>query len=121
MSLADPQTITVNAVAKIMPKILSAGMSSKFQLADQTFTLEVKHREVVRDKKRRVISQSLFTQRKVVADPLTAVNDFEFLSTSLQTDRPEAGYSSTEHEQQWAGLKTWFDSTMMGKFFGRES
>lgn len=121
MALADPQTITVNSVAKVMPRILSEGTHSTYQLSDLTFTLDVLHRTVRRDGKQRVVSTVKFIHRKVVADPLTSVNDYEFLNESVQIDRPEAGFTATEVDQNWAGFKTWFDSTMMGKIFGRES
>lgn len=118
--LADPQSVTVNAVAQSMPRILNEGSHSLYQKSDLTFSLDVKHRTVVRDKKRRVVSIVQFNQKKVVADPLTAVNDYETLLWSVMLDRPEVGFTSTECDQQWAGLKTWFDTTMVGKIFGRE-
>lgn len=121
MALADPQTITVNAVAKVMPRILNEGSHSLYQMSDQTFSLDIRHRSVRRERKLRVISLVTFTQRKIVADPLTAENDYDSNSESVQFDRPEVGFSSTEVDQQWAGFKTWFDSTMVGKIFGRES
>jgi hypothetical protein len=119
--IVDPQSITVNTVAQSMPRILSEGSHSLYQKSDMTFSLDVRHRTVTRDKKKRVVSLVTFSQRKMVADPLTAVNDYEFLIWSVQIDRPEVGYTSTECDQQWAGLKTWYDTTMVGKIFGRES
>lgn len=121
MALADPQSISINAVAKSMPRILNEGTHSVYQMSDQTFTLDIRHRSVRRDKKLRVVSTAAFTQRKVVADPLTAVNDYEFLTESLQIDRPEAGFTSTEVTDQWAGFKAWADTTLVGKLYGRES
>lgn len=121
MALADPQVITVNAVAKSMPKQINDGTHSFYQLGDMTFSLDIKHRSVVRDKKRRVISTSVFSQRKIVADPLTAANDYDFQSTSIQFDRPEVGFTSTELDQQWAGHKAWLDSTMVTKLYERQS
>lgn len=120
MALADPQSITVNAVAKSMPRILTEGSHSFYQMSDQTFSLDVRHRTVKRAQKSRVVSLVTFTQRKVVADPLTAVNDYETLASSVQFDRPEAGFTATEMDQQWAGLKAWADTTMIGKLYGRE-
>jgi len=121
MALADPQIITVATVAKSMPRILNEGTHSVYQMADQTFTLDVRHRTVKRDRKSRTVSLVAFTQRKVVADPLTAVNDFETLTESIQVDRPDAGFTSTEVNDQFVGFKAWFDTTMMGKIYGRES
>lgn len=119
--LSDPQTITVNAVAKVMPKILSDGSHSVYQLADQTFSLDIRHTSVKKDKKSRIKSLATFTQRAVVADPLTAVNDFETLVFSVQIDRPEAGFTSAQTQQHVAGFQTWFNGTMVDKLFGRES
>jgi len=119
--IVDPQVVTVNTVAQSMPRLAMPGdTGSTFQKADLTWTLNIRHRTVIRDKKRRVVSLALLTQRKVVADPLTAVNDYETLGTSLQIDRPEIGFTSTEVDQQWTGFKTWADSTMIGKLYGRE-
>jgi len=121
MALADPQSITVNSVAKSMPRILVEGNHSLYQMSDLTFSLDVRHRAVKRDKKTRAVSLVTFNQRKVVADPLTAVNDYENLVWSIQLDRPDAGFTSTECDQMFTGFKTWFDTTMVGKIFGRES
>lgn len=119
--LTDPQSITVNAVPQSMPRILSEGQHAVYQKNDQTFTLDIRHTTLKRDKKTRIKSLATFTQRAVVADPLTAVNDYETLAISVQVDRPEAGFTSTQVDQLVAGFKTWLDSTMIGKLYGRES
>jgi hypothetical protein len=119
--LSDPQTITVNAVAKAMPRIVSEGQHAFYQLSDQTFSLDILHRTIKRDGKNRVVSRASFSQRAVVPDPLTSVNDFETVSVSVQIDRPDAGFTSTQIDQMVAGFKSWLDSTMVGKLYGRES
>jgi len=121
MSLADPQVITVNAVAKSMPRILSEGTHSLYQMADLTYSVDVRHTPFTRDKKKRVRSLVVFSQRTVVADPLTAINDYETVSISFQIDRPEIGFTATQIDQMRAGLATWLDTTMIGKLFGREA
>lgn len=121
MSLADPQSITVNAVAKSMPRILQSGTSATYRMVDQTFELNVKHTELKRDKKSRIKSLVSFTQRAIVPDPLTAVNDYETVTWSLQLDRPVAGFTQTQVDQMLTGFKTWADSTLVGKLFGLES
>jgi hypothetical protein len=122
MALTDPQTITVNSVAKVMPRIDGgANGRSLYRLADLSYSLEIRHRNVTRDKKRRVVSTVAFQHRKVVADPLTAVNDYETLTESAQFDRPEIGFTNTEISDDWTGFKTWCDSTMLGKLIGGES
>jgi hypothetical protein len=115
--LTDPQTITVNAVAKTMPKVSSTGTSTTYQLADKSFKLTISHQE----SKGRIRSLAKVEQRAVVADPLTSVNDYETLALHVVVDRPEVGFSSTQVDQLVAGFKTWLDSTMVGKLYGQES
>jgi hypothetical protein len=119
--LTDPQTITVNSVAKAMPKVLTEGQHAFYQLADQTFSLDIRHTSRRVDKKARVRSLVTFTQRAVVADPLTSVNDFENVAVSVQIDRPEAGFTSTQIQQMVTGFQAWLTSTIVDKLYGRES
>jgi hypothetical protein len=119
--LSDPISITVNAVAQSMPRVSSNGLASTYKKSDGTFRFEVTHAPFTRDKKNRVRSLVKFFKRAIVADPLTSVNDWEELGISMQIDRPEVGFSSTEVDQVWAGLKTFLDTTMIGKLYGQES
>lgn len=114
---ADPQVVTVNAVAKSMARILTTGTSSQYQMADETFKLSVSHTK----SKDRIRSMTRIDQRAVVPDPLTAVNDWETLSFYFVIDRPQAGFTQAQTEQLIAGLKTWLDTTAIGKLFGQES
>lgn len=123
MSLADPQSITVNAVAKSMPKIEYGPKSANYSMADGTFSLRISH-QVSKKKgstQNRVRSLAAFTQRAVVADPLTSVNDYETLTAQFVIDRPEVGFTSTQVDQLVTGFKAWLDSTMLGKLYGQES
>jgi hypothetical protein len=61
------------------------------------------------------------TQRKVVSDPLTSVNDWDNLVFSFVIDRPGYGFTETEADYLRAGLFGLLDSTMMSKLFGKES
>jgi hypothetical protein len=119
--LSDPQSITVNAVAKSMPKVTADGSHAVYSMADSSFVLDVRHTSRVVDKKSRVRSLVTFSQRSIVADPLTAVNDFETLAVSVQIDRPEAGFTSTQVQQLVTGFQAWLNSTMVDKLYGRES
>jgi len=114
---ADPQTVTVNAVAKVMARVLSDGKSAVYQLADQSFTLKISHLL----SKGRIRSMMRVDQRAIVPDPLTAVNDYETLGVYLVIDRPEVGFTQTQVEQLIAGIETWLDSTSIGKLYGQES
>jgi hypothetical protein len=115
---SDPQTITVNAVAKAMPRISTNGTSSTYRLADTTFALTISHNET---KQQRVQSRARFEQRAIVPDPLTSVNDWESAAFSIVLDRPISGFTQTQLDQMWAGLKAWLDSSAFAKFFNQES
>lgn len=113
----DPQTVTVNAVAKAMPRIKTDGTSATYSLSDETFKLVLSHQI----SKSRLRSMVRIDQRAVVPDPLTAVNDWETLSFYFVIDRPLVGFSSAQVEQLVTGLKTWLDTTAIGKLYGQES
>lgn len=121
MALSDPISITVAGSAKSMPRISSPGTSATYRSADANWGVDIRHRTVTRDKKKRVVSTVGFFQRKVVADPLTSANDYEICNESFQLDRPEVGFSTTEISDQWTGFTAWFTSTILGKIVGMES
>jgi hypothetical protein len=113
----DPQSVTVNAVAQSMPRVETKDRRTVYQKSDQTFTLTISHGL----SKDRIRSMARLDQRAIVADPLTAVNDYETLSFYVVIDRPEAGFSMVQVEQLIAGFKTWLDNTAIDKLFGQES
>jgi hypothetical protein len=121
MALVDPQVITVNAVAKSMPMLNRGDLKSFYQMDDKTFSLDIRHVELKKDKKARVRSTVTFTQRAVVPDPLTAVNDFEEATVSFQIDRPDAGFTAAQIDQMVVGFKSWLSSTIVTNLFGRQS
>lgn len=113
----DPQVVTVNAVAKSMPRISSVGQKSTFAIADQTFTLTISH-SVSKD---RIRSMVRIDQRAIVPDPLTSVNDWETLSFYFVVDRPQVGFSVLEVEHLVVGLQGWLNSTRIHQLYGQES
>jgi hypothetical protein len=114
----DPIVVTVATVAQSMPRVQSDGKKSIYQKADSTFTVTISHQTVSGN---RIRSMARIDQRAIVPDPLTAVNDYETLSTYLVIDRPLAGFSSAQVNDLISGLKTWLDSTVVGKLYGQES
>lgn len=114
----DPQSVTVNAVAKSMPKVESTGKQSTYISADGNFTMKISHQVVAGGRIRSLVRVD---QRAVVADPLTAANDYETLSCYMVIERPEFGFSATEVNYLVAALEGWIDSTSVGKLFGLES
>lgn len=120
--LTDPQVVTVNAVAKSMPRVSSTGTSALYQLADETFKLEVSHQVQKKgNSSSRIRTLVRLTQRAIVSDPLTTVNDYETMSLQFVIDRPNYGFTQAQLDQLRAGFATWFDTTMTGKLFGLES
>lgn len=114
---ADPQSVTVNAVAQSMPRVSTTGLSTTYSKSDGTFKLNISHTP----SKGRVRSLARLDQRAIVADPLTAENDYQTLSFYVVIDRPDYGFTSTQVDQLVTGFKSWLDSTAIGKLFGQES
>lgn len=113
----DPQVVTVNAVAKSMPRITVSGLSAIYQISDESFKLSLSHQK----SNKRIRSMARIDQRAVVADPLTSENDYETLTFYVVLDRPEVGFSLTQVDQLIAGLKAWLDSTAIARLYGQES
>jgi hypothetical protein len=114
---ADPQSVTVNAVAQSMPRISTGTNSSVYQKSDETFKLSISHQKT----KDRIRSMARIDQRAIVADPLTSANDFQTLTFYVVIDRPFYGFTSTQTDQLITGFKSWLDSTAIGRLFGQES
>jgi hypothetical protein len=117
MAFADPQTVTVNAVAQAMPRVSTGGSKSTYRKADGTYVLTISHTESAQ----RVRSMVRIDQKSVVPDPLTSVNDYETLSFYCVLDRPIYGFTQTQVDQLVAGFKTWLDTTAIGKLYAVES
>lgn len=117
MALADPQTVTVNSVAKSLALIIRDGQKAVYMTSDGLFKLTVSHQA----SKDRVRSQVQIEQKAIVADPLTAVNDYDFLKFYCVFDRPNSGFSLAQEQQLIAGFQAWLDSTMVGKIVGQEA
>jgi hypothetical protein len=96
MAFADPQTVTINAVAQTLPRISSGANSGVFQTGDTTAKLTVSH-NYVSGRARRMLR---LDHSKIAADPLMAsVNVRLRGSVWLATDFPETGYTVAEAKQ----------------------
>lgn len=101
MALADPQSVTINAVAQSLPRVGDDATTSKYQKDDATFTLDVNHRS---SKTRKNIRISL-SQDKISADPFVpSVNRADFQSVALLINRPVGGFTNTEVKDLAKGL-----------------
>ncbi|DAD52646.1 coat protein [ssRNA phage SRR7976299_17] len=116
MSFTDPQSITVNAVAKTMPRISSEGTRSVYQKAEEDFKMTISH-QTSRDRTRRMVRVD---QRVVAVNPLDATSEYKSLGVYLVIDEPEYGFSDTDIDYLVQALKTWASSANVLKVCGNE-
>lgn len=111
MSFADPQSITVNAVAQSMPRTSSGVNLGEFTQDDGTNSLRVAHAYGKRT--RRVIK---FSDNKIAANPFdTTRNDKISMSVSLVVDHPPQGYTITELKQVIDGFTAYLTASSGAK------
>lgn len=113
---ADPQSVTVNAVAQSLPRIKVVGMTSLYRKDDGSYELEIGHDE--KNRNRRVVR---INHRKIAADPLTADNVEYTMSTYIVVDAPKVGYTNTELKDIILGLTGWAVSANVLKVLGGEN
>lgn len=109
--LADPQTLTINGVAHTENKIEVAGTKSIYSNSDGSVKMTVSH-QASGDRIRRMVRVD---QRKIAADPISSVNDYETLGVYLVIDRPIAGFSILEVDYVVQALKTWLSTATVTK------
>lgn len=96
MALADPQSVTINAVAQTLPRVATLQNQSEYVKDDGNVRLSITHQYGRRT--RRLVR---LQHRKIAADPLTAgINVEASMSVTLMIDTPRIGfYSNTEAKQ----------------------
>lgn len=100
MAFADPQSVTINAVANSLPRISSGVNTGVFQKDDSLVKLSVSHQNG-----NRIRRQLRLDHAKVGADPfLSGVNAKYSMSTYLVIDVPLVGYTIAEQKQVVDGL-----------------
>jgi len=114
--LADPQSVTINAVATSLPKTNIGPSSSVFTSTDGNTSMTTKQ-NVTTSRFRREVRLS---QKKIAADPISAVNKELGLSVYLVIDEPRAGFSDTEIQYLIEALKGWLTSANQLKVLGGE-
>jgi hypothetical protein len=117
MSFSDPQTVTVNAVAKVMPKILSEGGSSTYRTADETFQMKISHQSS-KSRTRRMVR---IDQTVIAENPLTAINSSQKLGVYLVVDEPIFGFTDADIDYVVDGLVAWLTPANIAKVLGSES
>lgn len=95
MSFADPQTVTINAVAQTLPRVSSGVNVGAFKKDDGNVGLSVNHQYG-----RRWRRQIRLDHRKIAADPLISSNSIQYtMSAYLVVDTPPTGYTVAEAKQ----------------------
>lgn len=96
MAFADPQSVTINAVAQTLNKTLSGPTSSGFTKDDGNVKLTVSHQTVGK----RLRHNIRLDHRKIAADPfVTTVNGQYSMSVYTVIDVPSIGYTVAEAKQ----------------------
>lgn len=114
----EPQTVTINAVAKALPRVSTADRNGVFESTALGYALRISHLQGKRF--RRTVR---LDATKTAADPLlTGVNRQYSMSAYLVVDHPIVGFSNTEIEQIAQGLTDWLDTPgNLTKVVGGES
>lgn len=113
----DPQTVTVNAVPKTMPRIRTGVSDSTYRTADETFQLRISHQATAKRTRRMVrLDQTL-----IAADPLTAINTSQTAGVYLVIDEPKFGFTDAELDYMADALIAWLSSGNIAKLLGSET
>lgn len=118
---ADPLTVTVNSVAKTLPRIFSeSGQPSTFKVGDDSFKLEISHSTVGGRRERHLVR---LTQRLIGADPLNpALNVENKSNVYIVLDNPSVGFTDAQLGYLVQALADFIgDSTNKTKFIGGEA
>ncbi len=107
MSFADPQSVTINAIANSLPRISSGTNSGSFSKDDGTVQLSVSHAYGKRT--RRTIR---LDHKKVAPDPFVSTqNVSRSMSVYIVADIPTDGYTVAEQKQIIDGLTAYLTAS----------
>lgn len=120
MAFADPQSVTINAVANSLPRVGSGNNSGSFSKDDGNVKLSLSHAYGKRT--RRTVR---LDHRKVAADPLVAAQNLQYsMSCYIVVDVPPVGYTPAEAKQVVDGFLANLQASSganLVKFLGGES
>nr|UJQ85270.1 MAG: hypothetical protein 2 [Leviviridae sp.] len=115
--LADPQSVTINAVATSLPRTNQGPSQNVYTSADGKTVMTTKQ-NVTSARFRREVR---LAQTKIAADPISAVNKESGFSVYLVIDEPRSGvFSDTEIGYVIDALKAWATSANYNKVLGGE-
>lgn len=115
---ADPQTVTINAVAQTLAAISREPKSSTYREDVGEYELVISHQENSK-RNRRVVR---LNRKTTSADPYIPAQNVDVShSVYLVIDAPIAGFTNTQIDQDVAGLVAWLTSANVLKVLGGES
>ncbi len=114
--LADPQSVTINAVAVSLPKTSTGPTQNIFVSADGNTSMTTKQNTSATRFRREV----RLSQKKVAADPISGLNKELGTSVYLVIDEPRSGFTDTEIGYLIDALKAWAVSANYNKVLGGE-
>lgn len=117
MALADPQNVTINAVANSLPRTGFTSSSGTFTKADGNLKLEVSHQEGSRLRTMVRLSDKRTVSSELVPDQNKAVN----MSCHIVVDMPRNGYTVADVAKIAAGLSGWCTEANLTKVLAQES
>lgn len=113
----DPQSITVNAVAQSMPKIVVGTGSATYRSADENFQMRISHQST-KSRTRRMVRVD---QTVIAADPLTAQNFSQSAGVYLVIDEPKFGFTDAQLDYLVDALILWLTPANIAKVLGSET
>ncbi len=114
---ADPQSVTVNAVAKSLPAIGRDDSSSIYRMDTGDYELVI-----ARTFGKRNRFSVRLNAKKIAADPLTSSNNVEYRSSVyIVIDAPPVGYTNAELKDIALALTGWATSANLLKVVGGET
>lgn len=114
--LADPQTVTINAVATPLPRTSQGATANVYTSADGNTSMTTKQ-NLTASRFRREVRLS---QKKIAADPISAINTEKGVSVYLVIDEPRTGFTDVEIGYLIDALKGWLVSANYNKVLGGE-
>jgi hypothetical protein len=107
MGFADPQSVTINAVANSLPRTGQGPDTGVFTKDDGLVRLSVQH--AYNKRTRRTIRLDL---RKIAADPFTTGLNVEYnMFVYIVVDVPKVGFSIAEQKQLVDGLTAYLTAS----------
>lgn len=110
--LADPQSVTINAVAQSLPRTPSGDNNAGvFTKEDGTLALKISHSYAKRTRR-----QVRLDFNKITADPLVPSQNQKISgSVYLVIDQPVTGYTNAELKQHVEGFLAWLSASSGAK------